>query len=91
MRDYERQDSLVCLVCGEHAEGTDFLVFNRTVIQSAEGARMLLEFEYWKPNEEDPDESEFSGELVHWPICATMYLDGLFAESRVRAGEEPTR
>lgn len=85
------EDGMICLVCGETVEHTDWLLFNRTAFQSKHGARMLLEFDRWEPNEEDPDQSVFSGELVHWPVCATMYVDGLMAEASVRSGEEPTR
>lgn len=73
-----------CTVCGASVEGYDTLLLNRYAAGAANGGHVACAHDMWVEGiGDEPD--QFSGDLLHWPICANMFIDGVIAEERAGA------
>lgn len=76
----------VCCVCGVTADGHPWVLLSRYAFSGGdECGRTMSEHDGWNCDADDPDEHVLAGDLLHWPVCATMYLDAAIAEQTVAA------
>lgn len=78
-----------CAVCGDTISG-EWLLLNRYGISDGR-ARWLASVcntdgDYLWDINEDPDHEDIAtGRVLHWPTCATQYIEGRMAEARVES------
>jgi len=79
----------LCALCGESTESSPWIVLNRWIIGTGVGRAMVealnKDGEYlWEMLPEGAAQDEFaSGRVLHWPICATQWIDAKMAETAV--------
>lgn len=82
-------NALRCATCGEEVEaGSEWLLLNRWGLctGSLRGLRteVNIDGEYDWHLDPDPEADDYAtGPVMHWPICATQYIEGHLATLRV--------
>lgn len=85
-----------CSVCGGQIDDGEWLLLNRYAVGFGTGRAMTSatndDGEYWWDLDDD-DDDVITGPVMHWPVCATQYVDARMAEWRVRmrSGKEGQR
>jgi hypothetical protein len=90
MSDAEAPDALdLCALCGETTVGGPWLSLNRWIVGTGAGRAMIEarnnDGSYlWemRPDGEAEDEAA-TGRALHWPICATQWIEGKMVECAV--------
>lgn len=79
----------LCALCGESTEHSQWIVLNRWIIGTGKGRAMVEARDddgvyCWKMHPEGSGEDELaSGRVLHWPVCATKWIDGKIVETAV--------
>jgi hypothetical protein len=76
-----------CEVCGEGCEAGPWILLSRYVVGGPGHGRMMTYHDDWEMHPEAPENDVASGDMLHWPVCASMYIDAMLAEQRVLAAE----